>query len=223
MVIVAFIFELAFLYLLSRWLTQTIYRALYEVFRSRSFGVSITTLLLFPGTVIHELSHLFVAEILGVRTGKLTLVPEGIQQEEIQTGSVAISKTGPFRRAIIGLAPLLVGILALEALTYLYSGDIFVNNNILITIYYYLLFSISNSMFPSSVDMRGVWQLMVTILIITIGAGIAGFRIALPDSPAFITDLLNNLAGSLGIVLAVNGIILLLFSLLIDLIRKTRK
>lgn len=222
MPLIILVAELALLYLLSRWLTQTIYRALYEVFRSRSFGLSFTTLLLFPGTVIHELSHLFVAEILGVATGNLTLVPEGIQKEEIQTGSVAIAKTGPFRRAAIGLSPLFVGMVAIGALTYLYNANIFVKNNVITTIYYYLLFSISNSMFPSSIDMRGVWQLMVAILIILIGAGIAGFRLVLPDSPAFVADLITNLTGSLGIVLALNGIMLLLFSLLIDLIRKTR-
>lgn len=218
--------ELAGLYLLSRWLTQTIYSALSEVFRNRSFGVSFTTLLLFPGTVIHELSHLFVAEVLGVRTGKLTLVPEGIQSPpaggEIQTGSVAIAKTGPFRRAFIGLSPLVVGIIALGGLSYLHATQ-FVNNKTITIVYYYLIFAISNSMFPSAVDMRGVWQLMVTLLIILIGAGIAGFRIVIPQSaPVFMTDLINSLIANLGIVLALNGIILLLFSLLITMMRKTR-
>ena len=221
MTIVYLTFELIGLYLLSRWLTQTLYGLFHALFRTRSISVSLVTLLLFPGTVVHELSHLFTAEILGVRTGKLTLVPEGIQHEEIQTGSVAIAKTGPFRRSVIGLAPLIVGMLAVATLTYLYANDVFVKNNIVITLYYYLLFSISNSMFPSAVDMAGVWQLMVTILIIAIGAGIAGFRIVLPESPAFITTLVNNLTGSLGIVLAVNGIVLLFSRILIDVIRKS--
>jgi len=216
--IVYLTFELIGLYLLSRWLTQTLYGLFHALFRTRSISVSLVTLLLFPGTVVHELSHLFTAEILGVRTGKLTLVPEGIQHEEIQTGSVAIAKTGPFRRSVIGLAPLIVGMLAVATLTYLYANDVFVKNNIVITLYYYLLFSISNSMFPSAVDMAGVWQLMVTILIIAIGAGI---RIVLPESPAFITTLVNNLTGSLGIVLAVNGIVLLFSRILIDVIRKS--
>lgn len=219
--IVVLLFELILLYILSRWLSVMLYELSSMLFHSRSLGLTMMTLLLFPGTVIHELSHLFTAEILGVRTGKLTLVPEDIQSEEIQTGSVAMAKTGPFRRAIIGLAPLIVGILALGTLTYLFHGNIFVKNSIIITVYYYLLFSISIGMFPSSVDLRGVWQLTVTLLIILIGASIAGFRIVVPQSaPVFITDLINSLIANLGVVLAINTVVLLTTKVLIDLIKK---
>src|SRR3989344_4103040 len=105
--------ELIVLGFVSHWLMQSFYTLVMLLTRTRSLAVTFVSFLLFPGTVVHELSHLFTAEILGVRTGKLTLAPESIRSEEIQAGSVAIAKTGPFRRAFIGLAPFFVGIASL--------------------------------------------------------------------------------------------------------------
>src|SRR3989337_2674203 len=90
--------ELIALYVLSQSLTQAVFELTVLVFRARSVGITIVTLLTFPGTVVHELSHLFTAEVLGVRTGKLTLVPENIREEEVKAGSVMIADTDPFRR-----------------------------------------------------------------------------------------------------------------------------
>ncbi len=223
--------ELVGLFLLSRWLTNALYRLFLLIFRTRSIAMSLITLILFPGTVIHELAHLFTAEILGVRTGKLTLAPESIQEQEIKTGSVAISHTGPFRRALIGLAPLLVGLTALAALSYALSlPNLFSPSSPLFTLgayqlttkhllIFYLLFAISNSMFPSSVDLRGTWQLMVAILAVVVGATYAGFRIALTGAIfEATTSVIASLSQSLLIVLAVNGILLLIPTILVALI-----
>jgi hypothetical protein len=48
-----------------------------------------------------------------VHTGGLTLVPEGIEKTNVRTGSVMIAQTDPLRRAIIGVAPVFVGLAAL--------------------------------------------------------------------------------------------------------------
>ena len=109
--------ELILLFLVSGRVTRQIYRVLLVFTRSRSISISLITALLYPGTIIHELSHLFTAEILGVRTGKLTLVPESLDTRDIHAGSVEIAHTDPFRRAIIGLAPFFVGLIALFGLS----------------------------------------------------------------------------------------------------------
>lgn len=221
--------ELVLLYLLSRWVTQSLFTSIYDLTRARSVSISIVTLLLFPGTVIHELAHLFTAEILGVRTGKLTLVPEAIQNPpaggEIRTGSVAITKTDPFRRALIGLAPLLVGLAALTALTQIYS--LFFQASIpptIITIsYYYLLFAISNSMFPSATDMKGVWPIAFVLFLITSGASIAGVHLSLSGQALdVITKLLTSFTDHLKVVVALNGGLLLLAHILIAVTKKLR-
>lgn len=213
--------ELILLYLLSRWVTQALFRTAYRLMKARSVSISFVTLLLFPGTVIHELAHLFTAEVMGVRTGKLTLVPEAIQNPpaggEIRTGSVAIAKTDPFRRAIIGLAPLLVGLVALTVLTQLYSIYVQPSNPLtIITIsYYYLLFAISNSMFPSSTDMKGVWPIAIVFFVIISAASVAGVHLSLSGQAlAIVTKLLTSFTDHLKVVLALNGGLLLLSNIL---------
>src|SRR5260221_6045484 len=108
--------ELCALYFLSRWVTQAIFTLFLLFFRIRSVALSLLLVLEFPGTVIHELAHLFTAEVLGVRTGKLTLEPESIRGESIKAGSVMIAQSDPFRRYAIGLAPVFVGIFVLTAI-----------------------------------------------------------------------------------------------------------
>src|SRR5438046_2497216 len=118
MQLLAIIAELLGIYFLSRALTQSIFELTYVLLRARSIAVTVITLLNFPGTVIHELAHLFTAEVMGVHTGKLSLVPESIEELEIKAGSVMIAHTDPFRRYAIGLAPVFVGLIVLTAISY---------------------------------------------------------------------------------------------------------
>ena len=73
--------ELVILYFLSRWLSERMFMFFLLLTRSRPAAISFLLVLEFPGTAIHELSHLFTAEILGVRTGKLSLEPESIRTD----------------------------------------------------------------------------------------------------------------------------------------------
>ncbi len=217
MITLLLIAELFVLFFLSKRLIQHLYTLLFLVSHSRSFTVSIITLLLFPGTVIHELSHLFTAEILGVRTGKLILAPEAIRGSEIQAGSVAIAKTGPFRRVVIGLAPLLVGLGVITALSYWLT---FPNlSSYILILISYLLFAISNSLFPSSLDMQGTPATIITVLLLFAAAYTAGIRLSLSgQSLQLVTTVLSSLVQSLGLVLAVNIGVLLIAQILLVLI-----
>lgn len=217
--------ELGLLYFLSRWLIQSIYTFFLLLFKVRSVAVSLVTLLLFPGTVIHELSHLFVAEILGVRTGKLVLAPEDIRETHpsklragIKAGSVAIAATDPIRRSLIGIAPVFTGIASLAALSYWFQ----INNIKIITIIIsYIMFAVSNSMFSSKQDLKGFWPVAMTVSLITIAAFFAGIRFGLTGQAAIIVEqIVTSLVNALAVVLAVNGILLLALSILIVLVRK---
>lgn len=219
--------ELTLLYFLSRWLTQTLYTFFLLIFKIRSIAMSLVTLLLFPGTVIHELSHLFVAEILGVRTGKLTLAPEEIRETNVKAGSVTIAATDPIRRTLIGIAPVFTGIASLAALSYFTRGPLAVlqedllQNALIPAAYYYLLFAISNSMFSSKQDLKGFWPVAIIVSCIITAGFLAGIRFGLTGQAAIIAEqIITSLIRSLAQVLAVNGGLLLVVSILIALLRK---
>jgi hypothetical protein len=207
--------EVIFLSLVTTKLTATVFVLLLHMTRSRSVSISVLSLILFPGTVIHELSHLFVAEILGVHTGKLTLVPDSVSSDEIQTGSVTIVQTDPFRRTLIGIAPLFVGTGTLCALAYFFgiqfqpimntgSWEALANwkSIAMLFFYYYSIGTISTSMFSSSEDLKGSLPVVLTLGLIIGGLWMAGIRISV-TGPVYgvLSGILTGLATTLGIVL----------------------
>lgn len=200
--------ELFLLFFISQWLTQSLFDLCILLFRARAVAITIITILNFPGTVIHELSHLFTAEVLGVRTGKLTLVPESIQTDEIKAGSVMIAASDPFRRYLIGLAPIVTGMVAVSALSY----SLFTIPYSLFTYgIMYLLLTVSNAMFSSTEDLKGFLPFIITLGIMAGAAYVAGFRVGITGPALSVTTrILDALTKSLGIVLALNivGIIL---------------
>jgi membrane-associated protease RseP (regulator of RpoE activity) len=63
----------------------------------------------FPGILLHEASHYLVARILGVRTGRFSLIPRPLEKGKLQLGFVETQSTDWLRDALIGSAPLLSG------------------------------------------------------------------------------------------------------------------
>lgn len=226
--------ELFGLFLLSRWLTKTMYILFYVLSRSRTVAVSLMSTILFPGTVIHELSHLFTAEILGVKTGKLSLIPENINEKEIRAGSVQIASTDPFRRYLIGFAPIITGTISLFCLSYFLpqlwqdvtraaqNRTLFISPSWYIFIIVgYLIFTISNTMFTSREDTRGFLPFALIIAAFVASAYALGLRIQI--SGVFLqisTTAVSSLGRSLFAVLALNIIMLLTMKVFIAIIRK---
>jgi hypothetical protein len=223
-----FALELIALYLFSQWLTQSLFTFFLLLFRARSVAITCILLLQFPGTVVHELAHLFTASILGVPAGKLTLVPENIREDEIKSGGVSIAASDPFRRYAIGLAPVFAGIMIITAIAYFLPqliphqgnwgnlGDWGVR-----AIVFYLLFSVSNAMFSSKEDLKGFIPFSIVLGLFIAAGYFVGLRIDLTGQALTIaTQILTTLVKSLSVVLGVNGIILLLTSLFTRLIQK---
>ncbi len=216
------IVEFILLYILSRRLTQNLYIAVFLLTKSRPVAVSALSILFFPGTVIHELAHLFTAEVLGVRTGGLTLVPEGIEQKEVRTGSVSIAQSDPLRRAVIGIAPVFWGLGALGLVSYFLPQ--LSSSFWLLLIGYWLLFIISNTMFSSPEDLDGFWPVVVVLTLLFGAAYIAGIRIHFTQSTQFqVNTFLTSVAVNLGYVTGLNIALFLVSKLLIRLVEKITK
>ncbi len=215
--VLAIIGEIIILYILTRRLTQNLYIAAFLLTKSRAISIGFLSLIFFPGTVIHELAHLFTAEILGVHTGGLTLVPEGIEQTNVRTGSVSIAQTDPLRRAVIGVAPVFVGMATLFTISYFlpvlwnqtaqdFQNGIAFSQYSLYTLLlsFYALFAVSNSMFSSHEDMEGFWPVAIVVILVFGAAYIAGIKFSLPESAVvgvstFIQSLATNLGGAVAL------------------------
>jgi hypothetical protein len=163
-----------------------------------------------PGTIIHELSHLLIAELLRVKTGELTFTPEVLANNTIRVGALKIAKTGPLRPSLIGIAPILVGTTTITSLAHftltpilqkiLFTSFHPIHYQTLITHYCllftvcYLIFALSNTMFSSKKDLETI--LFPIIIIVVFGGAfwLADLKISLsPKIISSFTSLLKNL------------------------------
>jgi hypothetical protein len=174
-----FFAELFTLFLLSKQLTKLLAFYLYHRTQSQKKTIYYLALLFFPGTFVHELSHYLMAVFLNVRVGDMEFMPQ-IQEHGVKLGSVSISRTDPFRRLLIGMAPFLFGTGILIGL--LYAGTVYqlYSNVWFILVTGYAVFEIGNTMFSSRKDMEGALELLVGIFLLTLILYLAGLRL-----PAF--------------------------------------
>lgn len=138
-----------------------------------------------PGVVLHELSHLLVANLLLVPTGQIEFFPE-IHGNQVKMGSVAIGRTDPLRRFVIGVAPVIGGLfIMLVASSYLL--DVFGSWKSFLLLY--VIFQTANTMFSSSKDMEGALGLLTAALLL-------GLFLQLAKLPiwSFAISLYNNSA-----------------------------
>lgn len=174
------------------------------VFGSTSPGIKFYSLIFLPGTIIHELSHWIVAEILRVRTGQITIFPDVEEEGETRRlGSVATERSDPFRAFLIGLAPFISGTLILVILGRLLSDGWGVFIWWQITLIIYGIVVVGNSMMISDAD-RKSWPFIV-ILFFLVGFLIFKYYPSLVTGnyPLFIS-ILNPLNIVLGVTSGLN-------------------
>lgn len=167
---------LLLLFFLSRSLTINLSRLLYMATKNRTVTTYIIAILFFPGTIIHELSHYFMAGILFVPVGRIELTPK-LEGDHVKLGSVAIAETDIFRRFLIGAAPFLFGVsLMLGLLFYAVHAQLLTNQWITVGMLY-SVFQIGNTMFSSKKDMEGALELFGVIMFFLIVFYFLGIRI----------------------------------------------
>ncbi len=115
--LLVFAFVLACLLLLSRWITQQVLRLGHRLTQNEAAALIGYYLLFFPGILLHELSHIGMALIVGLRVGRLSLGPKQ-RRSSVELGSVMVSRGDALRESLVGLAPFLVGSAALLTIGY---------------------------------------------------------------------------------------------------------
>lgn len=180
-----FLAELSFLFLLSKSLTRTLSKVLFSVTKSRTTTTTIIALLFFPGVVIHELSHMLTAGVLFVPVGDIDLMPKITGDGELRLGSVMIGQTDILRRAVVGLAPLLIGLTIILGVPFLLKDRSSLLYSLIIV---YLLFEVGNTMFSSNKDLEGMVELIIVLSLLIFAFYIANFRLPID----FLSSLLNK-------------------------------
>jgi hypothetical protein len=141
----------------------------------------------FPGVLVHELSHYFMAKILRVQTGRVSLIPRDMQDGRLMLGFVEVAQSDIFRETLIGAAPLLTGsaIVAYAGIVKLkfnlvwasiFSGNISDFFDALVAlpqqpdffVWLYLAIAVSSTMMPSKSDRRA-WLPVIAGLVLVFG------------------------------------------------------
>ena len=170
------------MWFMHQWIHRHLQGLSYLLMGNTKGAILIYALVLFPGVLLHELSHWLMAKLLGVRTGKLSLIPALQDDGMLRLGYVEYYKTahlGPLRESLIGGAPLIFGttavlgiatyIFGLPALVQTLEPDQVDSLSLTMTdllqvedfwLWLYLLFAISNAMLPSVSD-RQAWPAFV--------------------------------------------------------------
>lgn len=220
-----------FLLLVLAWFSQQISLHIqfpfYKVTRSQNSATLAIFLLFLPGVLIHESAHWTVARLLGLKTGKFRVWPKR-QGKYIGLGSVSVESKDPIRDSLVGIAPLVVGIVLVTIIgriifdtpqvsTLLAEGNWFGAviafrqqlNRPSGLIWAYLLFTIANAMMPSASDREPLmpvlaYSALAIVAYIILGLPLQGAAAAMQ----WLTPTLSNLSSALLFVIALDIIIL---------------
>lgn len=225
-----FLVSLTTLALFSRWLSGLVQGVGWLLFRDERAVFLLTYVIFLPGILMHELSHWAVAWLLGMRPRQLSLWPK-LRGRRVEMGSVRVRSGGTLRDSLAGLAPLLVGSLIILLVSYRIfdaaplqqawqrggfgaAWDVFwasfgVPNAWL---WAYLVFAVSNAMFPSSSDRRPLLPLLLYVVITGLFFYLIGWlpRLVIPaDMMAQASGALRTLTTAFAFTIALDILIAL--------------
>jgi hypothetical protein len=178
---------------IQRWVHREMQLLLLLVTRRIDLSLGIFALLFLPGVFLHEISHFLMAKLIRVRTGRFSLVPKPLPNDQIQMGFVETQKSDPLRSALIGMAPLLSGSIAVALLgiyqlglsaliefsnqgnwNAFWSAAFKLPQQPDFFIWFYLAFVISSTMLPSASDRMAWTPILIGVGILLTISLIAG-------------------------------------------------
>lgn len=232
-----FVLMLLPLVFLQRLLHREIQILFFLLTRNKPLTIGIFSMLFFPGVFLHELSHYLMAKLLGVRTGRFSLIPQSLSNGNLQLGYVETEKTDFVRDSLVGLAPLIAGTLfmayagmvqmQLDTLWEVFRNgqfDLFWMGVGLIPampdfyLWFYLIFAVSSTMLPSESDRHawlplGIWTGI--LLAVALFAGAGGWMLE------NIAPLLDTLLRSVALLFGFSNIVHVVLLLPLMLLRRT--
>lgn len=221
-----FLILLPVIFFLAKRIARYIYSLVFQLTHSKKISVWIISFILLPGTAVHELSHFLVASILRVPTGQITIFPIFEKNGEVKAGKIEIGQADPFRLSVIGLAPMIVGLILLYI-----TGRVFftglsqiLNTKYLIlnTLGIYLLFTISLTMFSSKKDLKSLLIAGPVILLIATSLYLTGVKIIFTDElMTKIVTVLSDLNFYLILTTIINFLMLTITSLILQFLQRS--
>lgn len=184
------------------------------LFSSDKPGLFLYSAVMFPGTILHELSHWLMAEILLVKTGQITLIPEKDSSHlETRLGSVATARTDPVRGFLIGIAPFVSGLFVLFLLGYFLELGWGTYHWWIIALLIYGEIVVGNSMITSQADLR-YWPFVAVLFTVFLTAYYySGLSLSLATS-AYLTAIITRINMVLGLTIILSlAMILMLYVL----------
>lgn len=204
----------------QRWLHREIQLVLFLLTRRQGIALGLFSMLFFPGVFLHELSHYFAARLLGVRTGRFSLLPKVMADGKLRLGYVETAGSDLVRDALIGAAPLItggaavaylgishLGLVSLAALAGQGDWASFWKGLRALPalpdfwLWFYLAFAISSTMLPSASDRRAWLPIAAVVL------GLAGLALLAGAGPWMLENLapwLNQAFRALGTIFGIS-------------------
>jgi len=211
---------------LERWLRQHIFKVGWLLTKDLQKTTILFYIIFLPGVVLHELVLWLTAGLLDVRAERAIEWPEAQAAAELRLTFVKLSRSAtPLQIAVISAMPVIAGIALVgfiannvlnvgsffeiiaqgglrrlgEAVTFLLeTPDVF--------LWVYLLFTISNTMFPDSKALRGWRPVLIGLaiairatFIIGIGDVLIDYALAGP-----LQQILNILSATFAVIIAIN-------------------
>lgn len=223
MSILIFAVVFALTLLLQQWLHRHIQSLTLALTGNPGCAIRALFYVLLPGVVLHEASHYLAARLLLVRVNGINVGIGRAKNSTVSLGSVNIQRADPIRESLIGVAPFVIGIVAIwlvmgEGFDLWPSGGLAFMPMLQVVQQYahdwttwldlYLIFAVSTVMIPSESD-REPWGPVITIFVLL--AAILFLLGWTPNIPPNIVaqarNLIDALSFALGVAVVVNGVV----------------
>lgn len=203
-----FIVEFFALFWLSRRLTKALSKFIFRLTKSQGITIYFLSLFFLPGVIVHELSHMLLAGLTFVRVGDMEFIPK-LTDDGVRMGSVAIGKTDAIRRAIIGIAPIILGVALLFLIAVFYTSDVYPFLSWQTLVLLYVVFQVGNTMFSSPKDLEGFLEISAAVIFFAVVLVVFSYLAEISLLPllsifVFLSPSLSLLVKILGVIIAVD-------------------
>lgn len=148
--LILFFVQIIILFFITKKVTAAVFWAFRKIFRNEKLVLSLVSVIYLPGTIVHEVSHMLAAMLLMLKVVSIRIFPV-FEEGRIQLGAVTFEKKDFVRGFLVGIAPILVGILCLFLI---FSAKLFPAGNLFQNIFFvYIIFALSSTMFSSKQDL----------------------------------------------------------------------